>query len=43
MTLDILNVSRRDFLKAGAGLTLGVYLPGAGAQMAGPGKAGEKA
>src|SRR5580765_6540815 len=36
----ILNLSRRDFLKAGAGLTLGVALPDALAQMAGPGKGG---
>jgi isoquinoline 1-oxidoreductase subunit beta len=35
----ILNLSRRDFLKAGAGLTLGVVAPGAFAQSA-PGKAG---
>jgi isoquinoline 1-oxidoreductase beta subunit len=36
----IVNLSRRDFLKAGAGLTLGVALPDALAQMAGPGQAG---
>jgi isoquinoline 1-oxidoreductase beta subunit len=36
----IANLSRRDFLKAGAGLTLGVALPDALAQMAGPGKGG---
>src|SRR5262249_52056674 len=36
----IVNLSRRDFLKAGAGLTLGVALPGALAQMAGPGQGG---
>ncbi|HVQ61928.1 MAG TPA: molybdopterin cofactor-binding domain-containing protein, partial [Burkholderiales bacterium] len=36
----IVNLSRRDFLKAGAGLTLGVALPDALAQMAGPGKGG---
>lgn len=29
MSIAIVNVSRRDFLKAGAGLTLGVLLPGA--------------
>ncbi|HEY6280967.1 MAG TPA: xanthine dehydrogenase family protein molybdopterin-binding subunit [Burkholderiales bacterium] len=37
----IFNESRRAFLKAGAGLTLAFYLPGAIAQ-AGPGKAGNK-
>ena len=37
----IFNESRRAFLKAGAGLTLAFYLPGAMAQ-AGPGKAGNK-
>jgi isoquinoline 1-oxidoreductase beta subunit len=36
----IVNLSRRDFLKAGAGLTLGVAVPGALAQMAGPGQGG---
>src|SRR5206468_3806001 len=35
----IINVSRRDFLKAGAGLTLGIAVPSL-AQMAGPGKGG---
>ncbi len=35
----IINLSRRDFLKAGAGLTLGVAVPSL-AQMAGPGQAG---
>ena len=39
-SLRIVNLSRRDFLKAGAGLTLGIVAPGAWAQMAGPGKAG---
>ena len=44
----VANVSRRDFLKQGAGLTLGVMLPAAtnkvlAAAMAGPGKAGESA
>jgi isoquinoline 1-oxidoreductase beta subunit len=39
----IQNLSRRDFLKAGAGLTLGVALPGALAQMAGPGQGGSGA
>jgi isoquinoline 1-oxidoreductase subunit beta len=39
-SLHIVNLSRRDFLKAGAGLTLGIVAPGAWAQMAGPGKAG---
>ena len=34
------NLSRRDFLKAGAGLTLGVLAPRALAQAAGPGRAG---
>ena len=36
---EIVNLSRRDFLKAGAGLTLGVAVPSL-AQMAGPGKGG---
>src|SRR5216110_3437351 len=35
----IINLSRRDFLKAGAGLTLGVAAPSF-AQMAGPGQGG---
>src|SRR5262249_25390439 len=39
----ITNLSRRDFLKAGAGLTLGVAIPDALAQMAGPGKGGSGA
>ncbi|NMG01162.1 xanthine dehydrogenase family protein molybdopterin-binding subunit [Aromatoleum toluolicum] len=34
MTTRIENVSRRDFLKAGAGLTLGLVLPGADAALA---------
>ncbi|AKU13842.1 isoquinoline 1-oxidoreductase, beta subunit [Azoarcus sp. CIB] len=34
MTTRIENVSRRDFLKAGAGLTLGLVLPGAGSALA---------
>ena len=38
---DIVNLSRRDFLKAGAGLTLGTVVPQAFAQ-AGPGQAGSK-
>jgi isoquinoline 1-oxidoreductase beta subunit len=38
--MAIVNLSRRDFLKAGAGLTLGVALPDALAQMAGPGQGG---
>jgi isoquinoline 1-oxidoreductase subunit beta len=38
----IVNLSRRGFLKAGAGLTLGVAAPGTFAQMAGPGQAGGK-
>ncbi|HMK14425.1 MAG TPA: xanthine dehydrogenase family protein molybdopterin-binding subunit [Burkholderiales bacterium] len=38
---NIFNESRRTFLKAGAGLTLAFYLPGAIAE-AGPGKAGSK-
>jgi isoquinoline 1-oxidoreductase subunit beta len=38
----IVNVSRRDFLKAGAGLTLGVFAPDLLAQAA-PGMAGGKA
>jgi len=37
--LDIVNLSRRDFLKTGAGLTLGTVIPQAFAQ-AGPGRAG---
>jgi isoquinoline 1-oxidoreductase beta subunit len=37
---EIVNLSRRDFLKAGAGLTLGVALNDAFAQMAGPGQGG---
>ena len=41
-TLDIVNLSRRDFLKAGAGLTLGLAAPAAFSQ-AGPGRAGGKA
>lgn len=37
----IVNASRRQFLKAGAGLTLAIYLPASFAAMeAGPGKAG---
>ncbi len=40
-TLDIVNLSRRDFLKAGTGLTLGLAAPGVFAQ-AGPGRAGGK-
>ena len=39
----IVNISRRDFLKAGAGLTLGVAVPDALAQMAGPGQGGSGA
>src|SRR6266568_1902778 len=35
---EIVNLSRRDFLKAGAGLTLGIAAPGAFAQ-GGPGQA----
>ena len=38
----IVNLSRRDFLKAGAGLTLGVAVPSL-AQMAGPGQGGGSA
>jgi isoquinoline 1-oxidoreductase subunit beta len=42
--IRIVNVSRRGFLKAGAGLTLGVVTPGAWAQApAGPGKPGRQA
>ena len=41
-TFDIVNLSRRDFLKAGAGLTLGVAAPSAFAQ-AGLGRADSKA
>ena len=40
--IGIVNLSRRDFLKAGAGLTLGTVVPQAFAQ-AGPGQAGGKA
>src|SRR5258708_39050110 len=36
---EIVNLSRRDFLKAGAGLTLAIAAPGAFAQ-GGPGQAG---
>jgi isoquinoline 1-oxidoreductase beta subunit len=39
---EVVNMSRRDFLKAGAGLTLGIVAPGALAQ-AGPGMAGGQA
>src|SRR5581483_10634804 len=39
---EIVNVSRRDFLKAGTGLTLGVVAPGVLAQAA-PGMAGGRA
>src|SRR6266566_9765356 len=39
---EIVNLSRRDFLKAGAGLTLGIAAPGAFAQ-GGPGRADGKA
>ena len=41
-TFGIVNLSRRDFLKAGAGLTLGLAAPRVFAQ-AGPGRAGGKA
>jgi isoquinoline 1-oxidoreductase beta subunit len=41
-TFDIVNLCRRDFLKASAGLTLGIAAPAAFAQ-AGPGRAGGKA
>src|SRR6266571_5446229 len=37
---EIVNLSRRDFLRAGAGLTLGIVAPGAFAQ-GGPGQAGK--
>jgi isoquinoline 1-oxidoreductase subunit beta len=37
---DIVNVSRREFLKAGAGLSLGVIAPSVWTQTGGPGKAG---
>jgi isoquinoline 1-oxidoreductase beta subunit len=40
MSPAIVNLSRRDFLRAGAGLTLGVAIPEALAQMAGPGQGG---
>ncbi len=40
---EIVNLSRRDFLKAGAGLTLGIAMPDALAQMAGPGQGGGSA
>jgi isoquinoline 1-oxidoreductase beta subunit len=39
----IVNLSRRGFLKAGAGLTLGVAFGDALAQMAGPGQGGGRA
>ena len=38
--IKIVNESRRQFLKAGAGLTLAIYLPVTAAAEAGPGKAG---
>jgi len=41
-TFGFVNLSRREFLKAGAGLTLGLAAPGVFAQ-AGPGRAGGKA
>jgi isoquinoline 1-oxidoreductase beta subunit len=41
-TRGIVNLSRRDFLKAGAGLTLGIAAPSVFSQ-AGPGRAGGKA
>jgi isoquinoline 1-oxidoreductase beta subunit len=40
LAMTIVNLSRRDFLKAGAGLTLGVIASGVLGQTAGPGKAG---
>src|SRR5258708_1995041 len=40
---EIVNLSRRDFLKAGAGLPLGIAMPDALAQMAGPGQGGGSA
>jgi len=40
--LEIINLSRRDFVKAGAGLTLGIAVPSL-AQMAGPGQGGGSA
>ena len=39
INIEIVNLSRRDFLRAGAGLTLGIAAPGAFAQT-GPGLAG---
>ena len=39
---NMVNDSRRDFLKAGAGLTLAIAVPGAMTQVAGPGQAGGK-
>src|SRR5882724_2953100 len=42
-SIEIVNLSRRDFLKAGAGLTLGIAVPEALAQMAGPGQGGARA
>ncbi|MBK7794605.1 MAG: xanthine dehydrogenase family protein molybdopterin-binding subunit [Betaproteobacteria bacterium] len=36
----LINASRRDFLAAGSGLVLGLYLPTAAGQAGGPGRAG---
>lgn len=41
MSMRIVNFSRRRFLQAGSGLTLGFALPAAAAEQAGPGKAGD--
>ena len=41
--IEILNLSRRGFLRAGAGLTLGIVAPLAWPQAARPGKAGAAA
>jgi len=43
MSPTIVNLSRRNFLRTGAGLTLGVVVPDALAQMAGPGQGGSGA
>ncbi|MBK8688581.1 MAG: xanthine dehydrogenase family protein molybdopterin-binding subunit [Betaproteobacteria bacterium] len=39
----LINASRRDFLAAGSGLVLGLYLPTAAGQAGGPGRAGSAA
>ncbi len=41
--IDIVNLSRRDFLKVGAGLTLGIAAPAVLGQASGPGEASSQA